>query len=287
MAAEERRGWCAARREPFVLEEPTIVIKGAGEMASGIAHRLFSANFTRICMTEIARPLAVRRTVAFSEAVYEGRVEIEGVGASLIAERADLETTWAQGKIAVMVDPSWTIIEDLKPDVVIDAIMAKRNLGTTKDEAPLVVGVGPGFVAPRDAHAVVESNRGHDLGRVIYSGATEPHTGVPGSSGGYTTERVLRAPLDGPVRHVKSIGDLVARAEVVLYVGQAPVCAAIDGILRGLIREISVKAGRKLGDIEPSGNLSYCFTISDKARAIGGGVLEAVMAHVMIGRRAL
>jgi xanthine dehydrogenase accessory factor len=252
-------------------------------MASGIAHRLFNANLTRICMTEIARPLAVRRAVAFSEAVYERRVEIEGVGASLIAEKADLEATWAQGRIAVIVDPSWAIIESLRPDVVIDAIMAKRNLGTAKHEASLVIGVGPGFAAPLDVHAVIESNRGHDLGRVIYSGTAEPHTGVPGFSGGYSTERVLRAPLDGPVRHVKSIGDAVKKGDVVLYVGQAPVCASIDGILRGLIREIPVKAGRKLGDVEPRGERSYCFTISDKARAIGGGVLEAVMTHAARG----
>ncbi len=263
------------------LKRPTIVIKGAGEMASGIAHRLFSANLTRICMTEIARPLAVRRTVAFSEAVYEGSAKIEGIGASLIAKITDLETTWAQGMIAVMVDPSWSIIESLKPDVVIDAIMAKRNLGTAKNEAPLVIGVGPGFAAPQDVHAVIESNRGHDLGRVIYGGAAEPHTGVPGFSAGYSTERVLRAPHDGLVRHVTSIGDTAKKGDVVLYVGQTPVCAAIDGILRGLIREIPVKAGKKLGDIEPRGERSYCFTISDKARAIGGGVLEAVMTHAV------
>ena len=155
--------------------------------------------------------------------------------------------------------------------------MAKRNLGTKKIEAPFVIGVGPGFAAPADVHAVVESNRGHNLGRVIYDGAAEPHTGIPGPTMGYTSERVLRSPHDGLVKHVKTLGDSVKKGEIVLYVDETPVHANIDGLLRGLIREIRVKNNEKIGDIDPRGVKEYCFTITEKARAIGGGVLEAIM----------
>ena len=263
-----------------MFEAITIVIKGAGEMASGIAHRLFKSGLTNICMTEIERPAAVRRSVAFCEAVYLASVEIEGVRASLVRDLPHLKDAWRQRRLGVLVDPEWRIVADLRPDIVIDAIMAKRNLGTNREEAPLVVAVGPGFLAPRDVHAVVESNRGHNLGRVILSGAAEPHTGVPGSVAGYTTERVLRSPRQGAVRHLKSIGDAVKKGDVVLYVDDAPVPASIDGIVRGLIREIPVSKGRKLGDIDPRGNVALCYTISDKARAIAGGVLEAVVGWI-------
>jgi xanthine dehydrogenase accessory factor len=254
------------------------VIKGAGEMASGVAHRLFKTDFRHICMTEVARPLAVRRTVAFCEAVYEGRMEVEGVTAVLARSKGEIKEKWAENKIAVIVDPLWGIIHDLKPDVVIDAILAKRNLGTGRNEAPLVIGVGPGFDAPDDVHVAVESNRGHNLGRVIYAGAPEPHTGVPGFIGGLSRERLLRSPHDGTVHHAKSIGDAVKKGDVVLRVEETPISASIDGIVRGLIREIPVTAGRKLGDIDPRGEIAYCYTISEKARAIAGGVLEAVIA---------
>ena len=258
----------------------SIVIKGAGEMASGIAHRLFMANITRICMTEIENPLCVRRTVSFCEAVFEQEVEVEGVPGKLVRNQAELAGAWTHKKIGVIIDPSWRIITDLKPDVVVDAIMAKRNLGTSKDEAPLVIGVGPGFAAPDNVHVVVESNRGHYLGRAIYHGAAEAHTGMPGLTAGYSRERVLRSPLEGMVRHVKSIGDMVTKGETILYVDATPVPAGIDGVVRGLIREIRVRANEKVGDIEPRGDVSYSQTISDKARAIGGGVLEAVMHHL-------
>jgi xanthine dehydrogenase accessory factor len=176
-----------------------------------------------------------------------------------------------------MVDPEWKSIAALKPDVVIDAILAKRNLGTTRQEAPLTVGVGPGFTAPRDVHVVVESNRGHNLGRLIHEGAAEPHTGIPGSTMGYTFERVLRSPRAGRVRHEREIGDAVKEGDTVLYVDDIPVAAKIDGMLRGLIREIYVEGNEKVADIDPRGQKEYCYTITDKARAIGGGVLEAML----------
>ncbi len=255
----------------------TVVVKGAGEMATGIAHRLFMSGLTRIAMTEIARPLAVRRGVAFCEAVYEGSKEVEGVRAASVPDAASLEGIWKQGFVGVIVDPSWGTIGKIKPDVVVDAIMAKRNTGTRKNEAPLVVGVGPDFAAPNDVHAVVESNRGHNLGKVIYDGRAESYTGTPGSTQGYRDERVLRALKKGIVKHERALGEPISKGETVLYVDGEPVRASISGVLRGLIREIEVEQGEKIGDVDPRAERINCFTISDKARAIAGGVLEAIM----------
>jgi xanthine dehydrogenase accessory factor len=232
-------------------------------------------------MTEIERPVAVRRSVAFCEAVYSGSAKVEGVTALLVVDRRSLEDVWRQSRLGVLVDPEWRIVADLRPDILIDAIMAKRNLGTNKEEAPLVIAVGPGFAAPGDVHAVVESNRGHNLGRVILSGAAAPHTSVPGSVAGFATERVLRAPCEGVVRHRTSIGDVVKKGDVVLCVDDAPVRASIDGIVRGLIQEIPVSKGRKLGDIDPRDDVSLCNSISDKARAIAGGVLEVAVGWAL------
>jgi xanthine dehydrogenase accessory factor len=259
------------------MRDLKIVIKGAGEMATGIACRLFMANFRSLVMLEIPLPISVRRGVAFSEAVYEREKEVESVKAEYAGNIAAIYDVWGRSNIAVSVDPQWSFVKELRPDVVIDAIMAKRNIGTQREEAPLVIGVGPGFAAPGDVHAVVESNRGHNLGKVIYSGSAEPHTGIPGSTMGYTKERVLRAPHGGLVKHSKDIGEEVKKGDLILYVDKSPVFASIDGILRGLIREIEVTAQEKLGDIDPSGVKEHCCTVTDKARAIGGGVLEAVM----------
>jgi xanthine dehydrogenase accessory factor len=258
------------------MRDISIIIKGAGEMASGLAHCLFTADMTRICMLEIENPLCVRRTVSFCEAVFERQAEVEGVAATLVRDRAGLAKAWQRKQIGVIVDPAWKTIGELKPDIVIDAVLAKRNLGTRKDDAPIVIGVGPGFSAPETVHAVIESNRGPNLGRAIYRGASEPYTGVPAVKAGFSYERVLRAPHAGVVRIVKSIGDPVQAGDVILYVDATPVCAAIDGITRGVIREIQVGKNEKVGDIEPTTDPSCCWTISDKARAIGGGVLEAV-----------
>ncbi|MBA4416779.1 MAG: molybdenum hydroxylase, partial [Syntrophus sp. (in: bacteria)] len=200
-----------------------VVIKGAGEMATGIACRLYTANFTNILMLEIGQPLAIRRTVAFSESVYNREIEVEGTKAVLVQDLEDLPRLWEGECIGVMVDPEWKAVQALKPDVVIDAIMAKKNLGTKRDEAALVVGVGPGFVAPDDVHIVVESNRGHNLGKVIYKGSAEAHTGIPGSTMGFTVERVLRAPHGGMVRHVRQIGDIIMKGDIALYVDKTPV----------------------------------------------------------------
>jgi xanthine dehydrogenase accessory factor len=254
-----------------------IVIKGAGEMASGIAHRLFCAGLTKILMTDLNEPLAVRRTVSFSEAVYEGKAEVEGVRAALLRDMAELKNLWEKRQIAIAVDPDGILTQKIRPHVIIDAIMAKTGTSTRVDEAPLVIGVGPGIRAPHDVHAVIESNRGHNMGRVIWEGSAEPFSGVPGSTGGYTMERVLRSPHAGIVHHDRRIGDVVRKGDVILHVDNTPVAGMIDGVLRGLIREIAVKENEKIGDIDPRARIEHCCTISDKARAIAGGVLEAIM----------
>jgi xanthine dehydrogenase accessory factor len=265
------------------ITDNVVVIKGAGEMASGIAHRLYRAGITHILMLEAERPLCVRRFVSFCEAVYDGTAEVENIRARLAAGLPDVASIWQAREIAVIVDPAWKSIGDLKPDIVIDAIMAKRNLGTQRNEAALVIGVGPDFVAPRDVHAVIESNRGHDLGRVIYDGSAEPYTGIPGEIKGIANERVLRAPAAGSVKHVRQLGGDVKKGDLVLYVDSKPVHAPFDGILRGLIREMIVEKGEKVGDVDPRARKGYCFTISEKARGIAGGVLEAVF-HQYFGQ---
>jgi xanthine dehydrogenase accessory factor len=259
------------------MKELTIAILGAGEMATGIAHRLFSSGFRRIVMSEIAMPIAVRRLVSFCEAVYEGRITVEGVAAELVRDLSDLPRVWDRHRIGVLVDSEAAFVSLLKPDMVIDAIMAKRQKDPMRGMAPLVVGVGPGFSAPGQVDAVVESNRGHNLGRVIYQGEAESYTGLPGTMAGYTSERVLRSPRAGVVRLVRTLGDSVSTGDTILYVDGTPVVAQIDGVLRGLIRPIEVPAHEKVGDVDPRTEIAYCSTISEKARAIGGGVLEALL----------
>jgi xanthine dehydrogenase accessory factor len=221
----------------------------------------------------------VRRTVCFSEAAYDGEKEVEGVRAKLIATPDEIHSVWKERKIPVLVDPDSSQTRGfLKPDVIVDAILAKRNLGTKSDDAPLVIGLGPGFTAGRDVHAVIETNRGHHLGRVILKGKAEPDTGIPGEIGGYSAERILRTMKKGVFRSAKSIGDQVDQGTVVAAVDDFAVIAQISGMVRGLLRDgVEVRGETKVGDIDPRGKKEYCFTISEKARAIGGGVLEAIL----------
>lgn len=264
--------------EHHSIRELIIGIKGAGEMASAIAWRLHMANIRKIFMMEIPCPLAVRRGVCFCEAIHDRCKKVEGVEASKADGVGDVAQIWNEGKIAVLVDPRWITRERLRPDVILDAIVAKKNLGTTRTDAGLVIGLGPGFVAGSDVHMVVETNRGHNLGRIITSGSAEADTGVPGDIGGYTEERVLRAPADGVFRAVKAIGEPVKTGEVVGEVAGMEIRTRIDGVIRGLIRsDIRVTQDVKLGDIDPRGDRSYCYTISDKARAIAGSALEAIL----------
>jgi len=230
-------------------------------------------------MTELSQPLAVRREVCFCEAVYDGQKEVEGVRAKRVPGPEGIASAWKEGAIPLLVDPDGQETRRfLNPDVVVDAILAKRNTGTRIHDAPLVIGLGPGFTAAKDVHVVVETNRGHDLGRVLSRGTAEPDTGVPGEIGGFSTERVLRSPKKGVFRAECSIGDRVSKGTVVAVVDDSPLVAQISGTVRGLLRDgVEVKRATKVGDIDPRGRREHCFTISDKARAIGGGVLEAIL----------
>jgi xanthine dehydrogenase accessory factor len=259
------------------LKDLIILIKGGGEMASGVVQRLVRSGF-RVCVTEIPEPVAVRRAVSFCEAVFAGRTEVEGLVARRASGTEEVRHCWEEGEVPVVVDPSCAIRKCLSPDVLVDAILAKRNTGTALTDAPLVIGLGPGFRAGRDVNVVVETNRGHHLGRVIEEGEAEPDTGVPGDIGGYTWERVLRAPAGGMFRAKKRIGENVEKGEVVAEVGGVPLITSISGTIRGILHDgLTTELNMKVGDVDPRGVLDHCLTVSEKARAIGGAVLEAVM----------
>lgn len=256
-----------------------ILIKGAGDLATGIASRLYGAGH-RILMTEIREPLTVRRTVALSRAVYDGRAQVEEMTGILAEDQSAAEKILDEGDIAVMVDPEAVCREWFSPDVIVDAIIAKRNTGTRITDAPFIIGVGPGFTAGVDCNCVVETKRGHTLGNIIWKGSAIPNTGVPGNVGGYTIERLIRASADGTILPKVQIGESVEKGQVVALTGGEPVYAQMSGIVRGMLQEgAAVRKDLKIGDIDARTQVSHCYTISDKARAIGGGVLEAVTGY--------
>lgn len=253
-----------------------ILIKGAGDLATGIASRLYRSGH-QIIMTEIAVPLTVRRTVALSRAVYEGEAGVEDMRGVLVHSMEEARRVLAEGDIAVIVDEQAKIREEYRPDVIVDAILAKRNLGTNITDAPLVIGVGPGFTAGVDCHCVVETKRGHTLGNTIYDGSAIPNTGVPGNIGGYTIERLIRASSDGEMEPKAAIGEIVEKGQVVALTGGVEVYAQMGGMVRGMLQSgVKVRKNLKIGDIDARCEPGCWETISDKARAIGGGVLEAV-----------
>ncbi len=253
-----------------------LLIRGAGDLASGIAHRLRSAGLP-VVMNDLPKPTMIRRTVSFGAAIYEGQIEIEGIKAVHTAAK-EAQSVCEKGDIPVLTESYEELLQYFQPEVVIDAILAKRNLGTSKDDAPIVIGVGPGFSAPEDVHMAVETKRGHYLGKVYTQGSPIPNTGIPGNIGGYTVERVLHAPAAGIFRAVRRIGDTVAAGDILAYIGDVPVPATISGVLRGLLQDgLTVPQGMKIGDIDSRCEIDHCWTISDKARAVGGGVLEAVL----------
>lgn len=256
-----------------------VVIKGAGDLASGIALRLHRSKID-VVMTELPVPLAVRRTVAFSEAIRLGSTVVEDVRAERAENTDEVRDCLARGVIPVLADPEAEIIKILKPEVVVDAILAKRNTGTTPDDAKLVIGVGPGFTAGKDCHAVIETKRGHTLGRVIKKGSAIPNTGVPGNVGGQTIRRLIKAPADGSFHPEKKIGELVKEGERVANVDGVPVYALTDGKIRGMLQDgVPVTKGLKSGDVDPRGASVDHMTVSDKALSIGGGVLEAILSY--------
>lgn len=256
-----------------------VLIRGAGDIATGIALRLRRAGF-RVVMTDIEQPTAIRRTVCFSEAIVHGVMIVEDIKAVWAEDAARAEELLEKGMIPVLVDPAGACIPRLKPDVVVDAILAKRNLGTNITDAPIVIGVGPGFTAGVDCHAVVETMRGHTLGRVIWKGSALPNSGVPGLIGGFAGERVLRAPADGVFHQMFEIGAQVKTGDVAGMVNGIPMTCTLDGVLRGILPEgTPVHKGMKAGDIDPRCKVEHCYTASDKALAVGGGVLEAILAR--------
>ncbi len=261
------------------IDKPTVLIKGAGELASGVAHRLNQCHF-KVCMTELPQPKAVRRGVAFCEAVYEGEKEIEGVVTKLILSPDEIFLAWQEDKLPLLVDPETKVKDILKPDVLVDCTIAKKNLGIKISDASLVIGLGIGFQAGKDVHAVIETNRGHNLGKVILHGEAEPDTGIPGVIAGVSVERVLRAPKAGLFLTQNAIGDHIRADEVAAFVDEVPIKALVGGVIRGLLRDgTQVYQGMKAGDVDPREITEYCWTISDKARAIAGGVLEVILSR--------
>ena len=274
-----------------------IVVRGAGDLATGTIHRLKKAGF-RLLVLEAEHPAAIRRQVALSEAVYAGSARVEDVEAVRmdvdLAEKKnrkelleqEMEQIWKKDGVPVLVDPAGLSIAALRPAVVVDAILAKKNLGTTKEMAPLVIALGPGFTAGEDVDVVIETKRGHNLGRVIRSGSAVPNTGIPGIIGGYGKQRVMHAQAEGILRNVASIGDIVEARAVIAEIetenGTVPVEASLSGLLRGLIRDgYPVTKGFKIADIDPrKEELQNCFTISDKARCIAGSVLEVICGEL-------
>lgn len=254
-----------------------VVIRGAGDIATGIALRLYRAGM-QVVMCDLAQPTSIRRTVCFSEAIRLGETTIEGVR-GVLCEDAEVARLAAQSAcVAVMADPEASCVSDLHPDVVVDAILAKRNLGTTRGMAPVVIGVGPGFTAQVDVDAAVETMRGHYLGRVYYTGSPLPNTAIPGLIGGYAGERVLRAPADGIFTRILDIGDEVQPGDIAGTVNGQPMKCTIGGVVRGILPSgTPVHLGMKSGDVDPRCQPEYCTTASDKALAVGGGALEAIL----------
>lgn len=273
-----------------ILPAPLVIVRGAGDISTGTIHRLHRAGFAVLAL-ESERPSAIRRRVAFSEAIYDGAATVEGVTAVRIDGVDAISVTLARGEVPLLVDPAGESIRLLRPAAVVDAILAKRNLGTRMDMAPLTVALGPGFIAGRDVDYVIETMRGHDLGRIIASGSAAPNTGVPGTIAGYGIERVIHAPAAGVFRMRRDIGSVVEAGEAVGLIatpeGEVPVPAKIAGLLRGVLRDgYPVGKGFKLADVDPRlDQLKNCDTISDKARCIAGSVLELVSAQANRERR--
>lgn len=256
-----------------------ILIKGAGDIATGIACRLFSCGY-KIIMTETGIPTTVRRNVAFSKVVYENKGVVEGICAKLANTPLEIENIIKEKNVAVIIDPSMEFKSEYNADIVIDAIIAKRNLGTKIDDAKLVIGIGPGFRAGEDCHCVVESNRGHNLGRLMYTGVAEENTGVPAVVMGYAAERIIRASKGGAFKATVNIGDIVKKGAIVAYSDDSPVFALMDGLIRGMLQDgVLVTENMKCGDIDAKYDINSIHTISDKARAISGAVLEAIVTY--------
>jgi len=259
---------------------PKALVRGGGDIATGTIHRLVKSGF-KVLVTEIETPTVIRLNVAAANAIYEGDFVVEGVTYAKIERSDEVDATQEAGKIPVLIDPQMSILKTYQPDLVVDAVLAKRNLGTTVDMAPVVIALGPGFEAGFDCDAVIETARGHDLGRIFYHGKASDDTGIPGDILGYAEERILRSTGVGKVVLNKRIGDHVEAHDLIGTTGGVPFYSNISGVIRGLIHEdVSVKMGMKIGDVDPRDDYNACNAISDKARALGGSVLEAYLQTI-------
>lgn len=255
----------------------TVLIKGGGDLATAVAHKLFKVGFP-VVITELDKPMMVRRNVSFANCVYEKEWTVEGVTSVLVDDENEIEAVIRDGKIPLIVDPLCHIRDKIKPAVIVDAKLAKKNTGTCLADAPIVTGLGPGFEAGKDVHLVVETQRGHNLGKLIFKGQAESNTGIPGEIMGYSKERLIRASSSGYVENHLQIGSIVEMGDIICFVDGKPQISCIGGIVRGLIHEgILVEKNEKIGDIDPRGIREYCNTISDKGRNIAGGVLEGIL----------
>lgn len=261
-----------------MMRKSTVIVRGGGDLATGIVHRLHRCGY-QVLILECQRPAAIRRKAAFCEAVYDLTAEVEGVVSRKIECPEACPDVWKNGEVPVLVDEAGRSVREIRPSVVIDAILAKRNLGTARDMAPLTIGLGPGFSAGEDVDYVVETMRGHNLGRIIEKGSAMPNTGTPGLIAGYGKERVIHAPASGAIRNVAGIGDMVEQGQTLAFVGNVPVEATLTGVLRGIIRDgFPVRKGLKIADIDPRREQrENCRTISDKARCLAGSVLEIIL----------
>jgi xanthine dehydrogenase accessory factor len=264
------------------MARPLILIRGGGDLASGVGVRLNRCGFA-VAVLEIPQPLAVRRLVAFAEAVYAGEIDVEGVRGRKAEDLGAARRILGEGDVPILVDPGAGTRHQLNPDAIVDGRMLKQNVGSQMVTAPLIVGLGPGFEVGVNCHAVVETNRGHRMGRVFWEGRAQRDTGVPEPVAGYAVERVLRAPASGLIISRVALGTVVAQGEVIAEVGGVPLEAAFEGALRGLMHDgLSVEEGEKIGDLDPRGVVEYCYQVSDKALAVGGGVLEALLSQASI-----
>jgi len=255
----------------------TVIIRGGGDLATGIGHRLFMAGF-KVVVLDIKEPTAIRRQVSFCEAIYSGEIIVEGVKAVLVNSLDEVNEAFDNGWIPVLIDEKAEMIKKIKPIAIVDSILAKKNIGTNRDMAPITIGVGPGFEVGVDVDLVVETIRGHYLGKVLHVGTAEADTGIPGDIMGFKEERIVRAGSSGIIKSFYNIGDNVKEGDPICDIDGNIVYANLSGTLRGMIKEgLYVKAGMKIGDIDPRGVTEFAYTISEKARAIGGGVLEGIM----------
>ena len=261
-------------------DKTTLIVRGGGDLASGVIHRLYKCRY-QVLVLECRKPSAIRRKVSFSEAVFDGISNVEGVTGRLVKDVSECQKVWEADEVPILVDEAGKAVKELRPDALIDAILAKKNLGTTREMAPLTVALGPGFEAGKDVDFVIETQRGHNLGRVIEEGCATPNTGIPGVIAGYGKERVIHSPAAGIMHNCSQIGDIVEKDQIIAMIDETPVYASLTGVLRGIIRDgYEVPKGMKIADIDPrKEQKKNCDTISDKARCIAGSVVEVLLAN--------